>query len=36
VPEGLILVSHGAADPLADARRQQEIGKSCFDRPTGD
>lgn len=35
VPEGLIL-SRGTADPLADARRQQEIGTSRFGRPTGD
>lgn len=35
VPEGLIL-SQGSADPLADARRQQEIGTPCFGRPTGD
>jgi gamma-glutamylcyclotransferase (GGCT)/AIG2-like uncharacterized protein YtfP len=35
VPEGLIL-SQGTADPLADARRQQEIGTPRFGRPTGD
>jgi hypothetical protein len=35
VPEGLILF-RGTADPLADARRQQEIGTSRFGRPTGD
>jgi hypothetical protein len=35
VPEGLIL-ARGTADPLADARRQQEIGTSRFGRPTGD
>jgi gamma-glutamylcyclotransferase (GGCT)/AIG2-like uncharacterized protein YtfP len=35
VPEGLIL-ARGTADPLADARRQQEIGTPRFGRPTGD
>ncbi len=35
VPEELIL-DQGTADPLADARRQQEIGKPRFIRPTGD
>ena len=35
VPEGLIL-SRGIADPLADARRQQEIDTPRFGRPTGD
>ena len=35
VPEGLIL-SRGTADPLADARRQQEIDTPRFGRPTGD
>ncbi|MCZ7590968.1 MAG: gamma-glutamylcyclotransferase [Kiritimatiellae bacterium] len=35
VPEGLIL-ARGSADPLADARRQQEIGTPRFGRPTGD
>ena len=35
VPEGLIL-SRGSADPLTDARRQQEIGTPRFGRPTGD
>ena len=35
VPEGLIL-ARGTADPLADARRQQEIGTPHFGRPTGD
>ncbi len=35
VPEGLIL-SRGTADPLADARRQQEINTPRFGRPTGD
>jgi gamma-glutamylcyclotransferase (GGCT)/AIG2-like uncharacterized protein YtfP len=35
VPEGLIL-ARGAADSLADARRQQEIGAQRFGRPTGD
>jgi len=35
VPEGLIL-SQGTADPLADARRQQEVGSPRFGRPTGD
>ena len=35
VPEGLILV-RGTADPLVDARRQQEIGTPRFGRPTGD
>jgi len=35
VPEGLIL-TRGTADPLADARRQQEIGTPRFGRPTGD
>jgi hypothetical protein len=35
VPEGLIL-ARGTADPLADARRQQEIGTHRFGRPTGD
>ena len=35
MPEGLIL-SRGSADPLTDARRQQEIGTPRFGRPTGD
>lgn len=35
VPERLIL-SRGTADPLADARRQQEIDTPRFGRPTGD
>lgn len=35
VPEGLIL-SQGTADPLADARRQEDIGTPRFGRPTGD
>jgi len=35
VPEGLIL-ARGTANPLADARRQQEIGTPRFGRPTGD
>nr|WP_245590252.1 gamma-glutamylcyclotransferase [Desulfobulbus elongatus] len=35
VPEGLIL-ARGTADPLADARRQQEIGTPRFGCPTGD
>ena len=35
VPEGLIL-ARGTADPLTDARRQQEIGTPHFGRPTGD
>ena len=35
VPEGLIL-ARGSVDPLADARRQQEIGTPRFGRPTGD
>ena len=35
VPEGLIL-ARGSADPLADARRQQEIDTPRFGRPTGD
>ena len=35
VPEGLIL-ARGTADPLADARRQQEIDTPRFGRPTGD
>jgi gamma-glutamylcyclotransferase (GGCT)/AIG2-like uncharacterized protein YtfP len=35
VPEGLIL-ARGSADPLADARRQQEIDTLRFGRPTGD
>ena len=35
VPEGLIL-SRGTADPMADARRQQEICTPRFGRPTGD
>jgi hypothetical protein len=35
VPQGLIL-AHGSVDPLADARRQQEIGTPHFGRPTGD
>ena len=35
VPEGLIL-ARGSADPLADARRQQEIGTPRFGRPNGD
>ena len=35
VPEGLIL-ARGTADPLTDARRQQEIGTPRFGRPTGD
>ena len=35
VPEGLIL-ARGTTDPLADARRQHEIGTPRFGRPTGD
>ncbi len=35
VPEGLILFQ-GTADPLADARRQEDIGTPRFGRPTGD
>jgi gamma-glutamylcyclotransferase (GGCT)/AIG2-like uncharacterized protein YtfP len=35
VPEGLIL-SQGTSDPLADARRQEDIGTPRFGRPTGD
>ena len=35
VPEGLIL-ARATADPLADARRQQEIDIPRFGRPTGD
>lgn len=35
VPESLIL-ARGSVDPLADARRQQEIGTPRFGRPTGD
>ena len=35
VPEGLIL-ARGTADPLADARRQEDIGTPRFGRPTGD
>jgi gamma-glutamylcyclotransferase (GGCT)/AIG2-like uncharacterized protein YtfP len=35
VPEELIL-ARGTSDPLADARRQQEVGTPPFDRPTGD
>ncbi len=35
VPEGLIL-ARGTADPMADARRQQEIDTPRFGRPTGD
>jgi gamma-glutamylcyclotransferase (GGCT)/AIG2-like uncharacterized protein YtfP len=35
VPEGLIL-ARGSADPLADARRQQEISTPRFGRPTGE
>jgi len=35
VPEGLIL-ARGTADPLTDARRQQEIDTARFGRPTGD
>lgn len=35
VPEERIL-ARGTVDPLADARRQQEIGTPHFDRPTGD
>jgi len=34
VPEGLIL-AWGTADPMADARRQHEIGTPRFGRPTG-
>ena len=35
VPEGLIL-AWGSTDPLADSRRQQEIGTPRFGRPAGD
>jgi gamma-glutamylcyclotransferase (GGCT)/AIG2-like uncharacterized protein YtfP len=35
VPEGLIL-ARGTTDPMADARRQQEIDTPRFGRPTGD
>ena len=35
VPEGLIL-ARGTDDPLADARRQEDIGTPRFGRPTGD
>lgn len=34
VPDGLIL-ARGTADPLADARKQQEIGTPRFGRSTG-
>ena len=35
VPEGLIL-ARATADPLADARRQEDSGTPRFGRPTGD
>lgn len=33
---GLERCQTNTTDPLADARRQQEVGKPRFDRPTGD
>lgn len=34
--EGSTILARGTADPLVDARRQQEIDTPHFGRPTGD
>ncbi|HQQ92862.1 MAG TPA: gamma-glutamylcyclotransferase, partial [Kiritimatiellia bacterium] len=31
-----LILSRGSADPLTDARRQEDIGTPRFGRPTGD
>lgn len=36
VPDGSLILARGTAEPLADARRQQEIEMPRFGRPTGD